>query len=209
MAKKFRNAPHRDPIELVYDVEKLIIAVHIRVGDVTPTPESYFVNVLDHITSYLDDVPYHIHVFIDGQEPQQWQKLYDAHQGRMTFHNKMSPFESFYHLIQANIEVMSASGFSQMSAILGTKQLSFSPPSREHFPLKFCPPAAVCCDSEGHFDADGTIRLQWLKARWKLSNDLRQEIAQLKSLLHRMDEDIATHSSVDDSRRTSRLRTRK
>ena len=206
MAQKFKNAPHREPIQLVYDKNEFIIAVHIRVGDVTPTPESYFITVLSQITSYLKDIPYRIHVFIDNQGPEEWPNLVKAHEDRIIFHNQMSPFDSFYHLTQADIEVMSASGFSQMSAILGTKQLSFSPPSREAFPLKFCPPAAVCCDKEGNFDADGVIRLQWLKTRWLASKQLKDEISRLESLIRRVDGELADYASKLDVERISRLR---
>lgn len=193
MARKFLHAPRRQPMKLVYDPGHFIIGVHIRVGDTTPTPETFFVNVLGEITRYLQaaSVPYHIHVFIDDQGPDKWPNLAKAHQGRMTFHGKMSPFESFYHLTQADIEVMSASGFSQFSAILGNKALPFSPPSREKFPLKFCPPAAVCCNREGHFQADGVVRLQWLIKRWLSSKELRQEVTQLRSFIAKVERDQA------------------
>lgn len=198
MARKFLHAPHRQPISLVYNPNDLIIGVHIRVGDVTPTPESFFVNVLSQITHYLIkySVPYHIHVFIDDQGPDKWPKLAQAHEGHMTFHSKMSPFDSFYHLTQADIEVMSASGFSQFSAILGTKALSFSPPSRELFPLKFCPPGAVCCDRDGHFQADGVVRLQWLIKRWLSGRELRQEVGRLRSFIDQVEKDIREEAAT-------------
>jgi len=103
----------------------------------------------------------------------------------IAFHPDMAPFETFYHLTQAHVFVMSASGFSQFPAVAGTKALVFSPPSRENFPLKFCPPFSVCCFKDGTFNLDGLLRLRWRMERWSKTQRLEKDVADLKAVLSR------------------------
>ena len=171
MAKKFREAPDRRPIPLMYPADEFVIAVHVRTGDIDPTAESFFVNVLTQLLPHLQDVPYRVHVFAEGKGEADYPSLAAsvASRDKVVFHPALPPFETFYHLTQAHVFVMAASGFSQFAALLATKPLVFSPPSREAFPLKFCPPYAVCCDQEGRFEMGGTLRLYRRKERWLAS----------------------------------------
>jgi len=171
MAKKFREAPDRKPVPLIYAANEFVIAVHVRTGDIDPTAESFFVNVLTQILPHLENVPYRIHVFAEDKGQSDYPGIASsvASRDQVVFHPAMPPFETFYHLTQSHVFVMAASGFSQFAALLATKPLVFSPPSRETFPLKFCPPYAVCCDKEGRFEMEGTLRLHRRKERWLAS----------------------------------------
>ncbi len=171
MAKKFREAPGRKPIPLMYATDEFVVAVHVRTGDIDPTAESFFVNVLTQLLSHLKDVPYRIHVFAEGKGQTDYPGIASsvAPPGQVVFHPALPPFETFYHLTDSHVFVMAARGFSQFAALLATKPLVFSPPSRETCPLKFCPPYAVCCDKEGRFEMEGTLRLYRRKERWLAS----------------------------------------
>ena len=68
-------------------------------------------------------------------------------------------------------------------AILSTKPLVFSPPSREAFPFRFCPPYAVCCDAQGAFGDDGLARLQRRAERWRTARRLQADLAEVDKLL--------------------------
>ena len=188
-ANKFQfEAINRPPMKLIYDESYLNIAVHIRVGDIMPTKETFFVNVLYQVLQTLQDqqIPYRIYIFAEGQKQENFPTLakflqvYAAYNSFQFIH-QTTPYESFYLLTQANIQIMAASGFSQMSALVGTKALQFSPPSREKFPLKYCPPGAVCCEADGYFDHGGIVRLQWHAYRWKMIKVLRNEIEELEN----------------------------
>ncbi len=185
VSRKFREAPKRKSISLLYDPKEFIVALHIRVGDITPTSEAYFLTVLGQLLPVVaEGVPYRVHVFAEKKDAEDFPgivKLVGTE--HLTFHPELPAFESFYHLTQAHVFVMSASGFSQFPAIAGTKAVVFSPPSRELFPLKFCPPYAVCCDKEGHFDLEGELRLRWRMDRWLKTRRLEKDIADLSSML--------------------------
>jgi hypothetical protein len=177
MAKKFREAPDREHIPLMYPADEFVIAVHVRTGDIDPTAESFFVNVLTQLLPHLADIPCRIHVFAEGKGEADYPSLAGSVTSRdkVVFHPNLPPFETFYHLTQAHVFVMAASGFSQFAALLATKPLVFSPLSREAFPLKFCPPYAVCCDQEGRFDMEGILRLHRRKERW-LASELQRNL---------------------------------
>lgn len=121
LASKFQDAPDRSPIPLLYEPEHFIIALHIRVGDISPTPPSFFLRVLSAVVPRLveQQVPYRIHVFAENKGADDFPDLLQAYRGRIAFHADLSPFDSFYHLTQPHVLVMSASGFSQFSALAG------------------------------------------------------------------------------------------
>ena len=187
-ANKFQfEAINRPSIEMIYEDAYFNIAVHIRVGDIMPTKETFFVNVLYQVIHTLKDqkTPYRIYIFAEGKGGKDFPILSKFLEVYNTYHSyyfikDLKPFESFYHLTQADVQIMAASGFSQMSALVGTKPLQFSPPSRERFPLKYCPPGAVCCEKDGYFDHGGIVRLQWHIHRWKKVKALRNEIEELE-----------------------------
>ena len=170
MAEKFQNAPQRKQISLLYEPSDFIVAVHVRTGDIDPTAESFFVTILAALLPYLEDIPYRIHVFAEGKGADDYPAIASlTRPHRVIFHPDLPPFETFFHLTQSHIFIMAASGFSQFAALLATKPLVFSPPSRETFPLKFCPPYAVCCNQNGHFDMEGLLRFHRRKERWLAS----------------------------------------
>jgi hypothetical protein len=186
VSRKFREAPHRKPISLLYDPKAFIVALHIRVGDITPTNEDYFIKVLTQALPALEGTPYRVHVFAEKKGAEDYGKLVElVGKERIVFHPDMAPFETLYHLTQAHVFVMSASGFSQFPAVAGTKALVFSPPSREKFPLKFCPPFSVCCLKDGTFELDGLLRLRWRIERWSKTQRLEKDVADLKAVLSR------------------------
>lgn len=121
LARKFQDAPEREPLALRYEADRFIIALHIRVGDISPTPESFFLRVLSQLMPYVANakVPYAIHVFANGKGAAEFRDLAKEYEGAITFHGELSPFESFYHLTQPHVLIMSASGFSQFSALAG------------------------------------------------------------------------------------------
>ena len=187
-ANKFQfEADNRPPIKRIYDDTFFNIAVHIRVGDIMPTKETFFVNVLYQVLRTLEDqqVPYRIYIFAEEKGAKDFpilDKFLDVYSAYNSYQyvDNIKPFESFYHLTQADVQIMAASGFSQMSALVGTKALQFSPPSRERFPLKYCPPGAICCEKDGYFDHGGIVRLQWHAYRWKMIKILQNEIEELE-----------------------------
>jgi hypothetical protein len=52
LARKFQDAPRRTPIPLVYNPDHFIVAIHIRVGDIQPTSEDYFLHVLAQVRQW-------------------------------------------------------------------------------------------------------------------------------------------------------------
>jgi hypothetical protein len=192
LARKFRQAPRRKVTAHAYDPNEFIVALHIRVGDIQPTSEEYFIRVLSQILPELRGLPHRVHAFAEDRTVADFPRLSAFLGDRLAFHGHMKPFESFFHLTQPHVLVMSASGFSQFSAILGTKALQFSPPSRELFPLKFCPPGAVCCESDGTFGHDGHVRLHWRKERWLASRRRKDDARQLAEILAGTDSIEAT-----------------
>lgn len=168
---------------MIYQPEHFNIAVHIRVGDIQPTSEDFFLKVLEQITPRLQDISYRIYVFTEKAGPDKFPKISATYQDKVRFLTDMTPFETFQHLTQPNVLVMSASGFSQFAGLVSTKSLQFSPPSREKFPLKYCPPGAVCTRKDGSFDYDGIIRLHWYKHRWLQAKKIRNEIGDLEEML--------------------------
>ena len=189
MSRKFRNAPNRRHISLLFDPLEFIVAVHVRVGDINPTSEAYFLAVLAQMIPVLSGYSnYRVHVFAEGSGAKDHPDIVNlVGEERIAFHPGLPPFESFYHLTQAHVLVMSASGFSQFSAVAGTRALVFSPPSRERFPLKFCPPYAVCCDKNGQFELEGELRLQWRLVHWLKTQRLEKVIADLRLMLKSLD----------------------
>lgn len=65
----------------------------------------------------------------------------------------------------------------------GTKALQFSPPSREPFPLAFCPPAAVCCQGDGSCGTEGALRIQERLHKYSRAQELEKDITELRQLL--------------------------
>lgn len=65
----------------------------------------------------------------------------------------------------------------------GTKALQFSPPSREPFPLAFCPPAAVCCQADGSCGTEGALRIQLRLHKYSRAQQLERDITELRQLL--------------------------
>jgi hypothetical protein len=189
VSHKFRYAPNRHHISLLYDPMEFIVALHVRVGDINPTSEAYFLVVLAQMLPVLSGVSnYRVHVFAESSGAENHPNIVNlVGEDRIAFHPDLPPFESFYHLTQAHVFVMSASGFSQFSAVAGNRALVFSPPSRERFPLKFCPPYAVCCNSDGRFELEGELRLQWRLVRWLKTQHLEKVNADLRLLLKSLD----------------------
>jgi hypothetical protein len=162
------------------------VALHIRVDDITPTDEDNVIKILIQALPALEDVLYRVHLFAEKKGAGDYGKLVElVGKELIAFHPDMAPSETSYHLTQAHVFVVSASGFSQFPPVAGTKALVFSPPSRDFFPLKFCPPMSVCCSNDRTFELDGLLRLGWRIERWKKTRRLEKDVADLKAMLSR------------------------
>lgn len=161
--RKFRSAPARSNDKMEYSAEKFNIAIHVRrtviiEGKViNETPEirekrwlsnDYYEKVLRQV---LDNInpgkPIAIWIFSTGKA-EEFEEF--ARYGEVHFCSDMDEYNSFAHLVFADLLITSKSSFSYKPALLNTG-------------IKVCPrnfwhgypdaPDWVLCENDGSFDA--------------------------------------------------------
>ena len=114
---------------LVYDAAAVNVAVHYRVGDITPTPENVlgiitFAHVLPALRRAGVRAPIHVHVFSDG--PREL-PFFEAESKKSTSgvalfkHGDLAARPTFWNFANADIFVGSLSGFSWMVGLFATR----------------------------------------------------------------------------------------
>jgi hypothetical protein len=128
LKQKFHNAKARKEDKLIYSKDNLNIAIHIRRGDimidskVNPVYEkrfqdnSYYVNALNCI---IDNIKTEknicVYIYTQGNE-EDFSEFKDFN--NIIFCLDMNQYDSFLHLVYADILLTSKSGFSYMPALL-------------------------------------------------------------------------------------------
>jgi len=180
----------------IYSDTQVNIAVHIRVGDIEPTPQSYFLTLLPSIMALLSDTPYQLFAFSDGPLPPTFSALQAFFkQNGAVILDSMEPLPTFFHLSDADVLVTSSSGFSQLAAILTYKSLVLCPPSREKFEFRFCPRGGFAVEKSGKLDWETRLRiLQW-KQQWQLIQQAKHTLFLIKQPPF-----LGTNSSFSETR---------
>lgn len=135
---KYWNAPAREMDKLLFVKDKFSVAVHVRRGDIIQTGEKkddnltmrwldvqYYVEILDkYIEQYAGEKDYEIYVFSQSgaEELEKLQKYKNV-----KFCNHMNAIDSFLHMVNADMLVMSRSGMSYQAAKLNRKGIIIYP----------------------------------------------------------------------------------
>lgn len=136
--------------KLVYTPGAINIAVHIRIGDQYPTSEWTQARVVEKtILPALHEAgvtaPIHIHVFAENEGAERFPTL--ASLVNVFFHPDMPPMDTFYHMTESDLLVMSFSSFSFAAAQVALKPLCLSQPSSDIF--RMCGETSACCLHSG------------------------------------------------------------
>jgi hypothetical protein len=128
LKRKFYNARARKEDKLIYSKENLNIAIHIRRGDIMMNGKvntmheirfqhnSYYVNVLNCITGNIEtERNICAYIYSQGNEAD-FPEFKDFN--NITFCLNMNPYDSFIHLVYADLLVTGKSGFSYIPALL-------------------------------------------------------------------------------------------
>jgi hypothetical protein len=115
LLRKYRmNSPAK-----VENTERLIVAVHIRRGDVNErvaerfTPNEHVARQIDELSHLLAPLPHEFHAYSEGDKED-----FGLIQDRATLHLGGDVFECLESLISADIFVMAKSSFSYIGALL-------------------------------------------------------------------------------------------
>ena len=134
----------------------LVIAVHLRQGDMTPTPQEWHLAVLTAtVLPALAPAKFHlrVHIFYTGDEPQRLVRglirfdpllnvtLHGSHQ--------VQALRAFWHLTRADILLESRSAFSEYAALVATRPLAFAASGSRFAPGAYeqCGVGHICCDA--------------------------------------------------------------
>lgn len=138
-AKYRRNSP-----SLPYARDCLMIAVHIRRGDVGEsdgarlTPNAVVESQIGHLTRALAGTPHEFHVYSEGSEDQ-FAQIPD----KATMHLNDDVFATFHAWTNADVFVMAKSSFSYVAALLARGVVVYPP--MWHAPLE----QWVVCGADG------------------------------------------------------------
>jgi hypothetical protein len=156
---------HRNSLPIARPDDRLIVAVHVRRGDVTPsdpdrfTPNERVAFQIDKLSSALGPLRHEFHVFSEGIEED-----FGPIRERAVVHLGGDVFECLQSLIGADIFVMAKSSFSYTAALLSRGIVIYSP--FWHAPLR----------QWVMVDADGNLPLAHFG--WALSRYLLLRFAQ-------------------------------
>lgn len=167
LSKKFNQAPARMDEELIYDRDKINIALHVRRGDIvegqlTDNPSltfrwltnSYYVNVLDRVLQICGNRKTEIYFFSQGQKEDfpEFVKYKGIH-----WCLDMSAQRSFLHMVRADVLITGKSSFSYKPALLSDS-------------IRICPgnfwhgypddPKWILADEDGSIDRDGVKKIE-------------------------------------------------
>ena len=138
MREKYWSAPARENDRLLFDEKKFSVAVHIRRGDIVQVGKKqndnltirwldtdYYVQKLErYLKKYAGNKEYEIYIFSqsDLEEIERFQKFENV-----KFCNHMNAIDSFLHMVNADMLVMSRSGMSYQAAKLNRKGIIIYP----------------------------------------------------------------------------------
>ena len=133
----YSNARSVYPIPLIFDPQKVNVAVHIRRGDLLPgrqfsdlssrmLPDAWYQEVLNAIPSNLSKT-IAIHIFSEGKDGKyfsengtffSWETYFQDARHEIIEHIDSSFIETFHHLLNADILIGSKSGMSHLAGML-------------------------------------------------------------------------------------------
>lgn len=138
MRKKYYASAQRGQDRLIFEQDSFNVAVHIRRGDIVQTGEKkrdcltmrwldveYYQNVLDkYLNVYAADKEVAIYIFsqADAEELGGFEKY-----GQVHYCNDMNAINSFLHMVNADMLVMSRSGMSYQAAKLNLNGIIIYP----------------------------------------------------------------------------------
>lgn len=138
MRGKYWSSQSRKNDQLIFDKDRFNVAVHIRRGDIVQTGNKknenltmrwldtdYYVEVLDkYLKKYSEGKDYEIYVFSQA-EPEELEELEKF--SHLTFCNHMNAVDSFLHMVNADMLIMSKSGMSYQAAKLNRSGIVIYP----------------------------------------------------------------------------------
>lgn len=165
LSEKFFNASARKEDKLFYNSNHFNIAIHIRRGDVAVMKQSgdanweqrwlnndYYVNVLQQV---LATVPAgkNVHVYLFSQGNKTDFPEFDQF-SNITYCLDVNAYDSFVHLVYANLLISSKSSFSYKPALI-SKGIKICPGNFWHA----YPPARdfILADNDGKFNRDNLL----------------------------------------------------
>ncbi len=118
--------------QLLYSSDKLNIAIHVRAGDIIPTPLTYFALCLRSVLAHLEASSLHsavdVWLFSETSIPSVEAELFAAAQAFDLFPTMLRldaqsapPLLTFMYLTEADILLASDSGFSWAASFMSTK----------------------------------------------------------------------------------------
>jgi hypothetical protein len=156
---------------LVFDARAVNVAVHYRVGDMTPTPENVlgiitFAYVLPALRRAGVRAPVHVHVFSDGPRELPFFDAEFAKADRtasaLVKHGDLSARPTFWNFANADIFVGSLSGFSWMVGLFATRPFALLQHGDTNQFHEYCADAdrsAGCCWVWAECEASALERL--------------------------------------------------
>ena len=160
--EKFYHAAARQNDRIIYSKETFNIAVHLRRGDIVAGAQAgdrsvlfrwqnndYFVNVLTEVIKTLhSDCPVVIHLFSQGKQDD-FQAFNQFE--NIQYHLDMTPYDSFLHMVYADLLITSKSSFSYKPALLN-KGIKISPRDFWHgYPDD---PKWILAENDGTFEVN-------------------------------------------------------
>lgn len=139
LREKYYSSSARSTDKLIYKKEHFNVAVHIRRGDIVQTDPNhlndnltmrwldmeYFYRLLEeYLPKYADERPIHLYLFSQAEKDELngFERF-----GTVHFCNEMSAIDSFLHMVNADLLVMSKSGMSYQAAKLNKEGIILYP----------------------------------------------------------------------------------
>ncbi len=162
MKQKFHNAKVRQNESIIYTKEHFNIAIHVRRGDITigqltKNPNllmrwqdnDYFINVLNQVLDNMPtDKPIYVYLFSQGV-PEDFSEFNKIDNLKLCL--EMNAFDSFLHMVNADLLITSKSSFSYKPALL-SEGIKICPDSFWHgYPQKN---DWIIADKDGKFNLE-------------------------------------------------------
>jgi len=117
-----------------YNNNKFNVAIHIRrennpvdrgglAGDRANTPNSYYLNVMNHISKKYSDKDIIFHIYSQGDI----NNFRDLENNNVKFYLDYDVFESFKGLVSSDVLVISPSSFSYVAALISEGEIYYKP----------------------------------------------------------------------------------
>lgn len=163
LSEKFFKASARKEDKLIFEDKAFNIAIHIRRRMKIETDEvwenrglnnSYFVSVLEKVLSVLQTTKkINIYLFSQGEKGdfKEFEKFSNLH-----YCMDMNPYDSFLHMVFADVLISSKSSFSYKPALI-SKGIKICPKTFWH--LYPSTPDFIQADNQGNFDIEHFSRI--------------------------------------------------